>query len=106
VEKDEILVPVRVWHRHPPKVRPKEAKQSPTQARARTPHGNSPPSMQRKPGPFQSRPIGWSWSRWPSGRALEPRTRNPEPQQPGTHSPAVTFTPSGLRLVSVEGVGR
>jgi TcpE family len=33
-EKDEILVSARVWHQHPPKARPKQAKKSLAQARS------------------------------------------------------------------------
>jgi MinD-like ATPase involved in chromosome partitioning or flagellar assembly len=33
-EKDEIMVSARVWHRHPPKGRPKKAKKSPARARS------------------------------------------------------------------------
>ena len=33
-EKDEILVTARVWHSHPPKVRPKKAQKAPAKARS------------------------------------------------------------------------
>ena len=36
-EKDEILVTARVWHRHPPKARPKTAKRSTAKARSSAP---------------------------------------------------------------------
>ena len=36
-EKDETLVTARVWHRHPPKARPKKAKRSTAKARSSAP---------------------------------------------------------------------
>src|SRR2546427_5653393 len=33
-EKDDILVAARVWHKHPPRARPKKAKKAPAKARS------------------------------------------------------------------------
>ena len=51
-EKDEIMVSARVWHRHPPKARPKKAKKAPAGSRSGAPARQA--SGAPRPGPARA----------------------------------------------------
>ena len=64
-EKDDIFLTVRVWHRHPPKARPKKAKKAVVKAR---PTASAPQLAIPEAHSGRSRSGGRSRARWPPGR--------------------------------------
>jgi MinD-like ATPase involved in chromosome partitioning or flagellar assembly len=92
-EKDEIMVSARVWHRHPPKGRPKKARKSPARARSGAPARQAPNATPARAGARTAR-AGVRVPRAPRTAAKPLATAQPqETAQPFTVAQQLAMPP-------------
>ena len=88
-EKDEILVTARVWHSHPPKVRPKKAQKAPAKARSVIREPQLAAVEAEELAPAEVRPVTArrSAARLSAARSLAARQKAAPPVAPVTPAP-------------------
>jgi len=91
-EKDEITVSARVWHRHPPKGRPKKAKRSPARVRSGAPARQASAARPARAGARPAR-AGMRVPRPPRTAATPLATAQPLETAPLPAVPQVAMPP-------------
>ena len=95
-EKDEILVTARVWHSHPPKVRPKKAQKAPAKARSVIREPQLAAVEAEELAPAEVRPVTArrSAARLSAARSLAARQKAAPPVAPVTPAPPAPVPPA------------
>ena len=94
-EKDEILVTARVWHSHPPKVRPKKAQKAPAKARSVIREPQLAAVEAEELAPAEVRPVTArrSAARLSAARSLAARQKAAPPVAPPAPVPPAPAAP-------------